>query len=191
MGQPELKSSNDYLTVDGLDDVFAEVMTDHDNEGDTTRQSATSTRRMSLREAADYWRVSERTIQRRIRSGILGSFKDESGRVFVTPDKARQPERQGATTSDTRDDRERQTAKMPDVLERLTAKLEAANWRNGYLEAQAESCKEQIKLLPDLQTRAMEAAQLKEQLATTEAELKHLKASWWYRIWCLFKPPSV
>jgi hypothetical protein len=43
--------------------------------------------------------------------------------------------------------------------------------------------KEQVKLLPDLQTKATQAELLQHRLTETEAELQAIKQTWWYWIW--------
>ncbi len=68
-----------------------------------------------------------------------------------------------------------------DQVETLQEKLEAATYRNGYLEAQLTNAKSQLKLLPDLSAKATKAETLEQQIARLEAELAVARQSWWAR----------
>lgn len=45
--------------------------------------------------------------------------------------------------------------------------------------------------LLDLQAQAAKTSVLEARSQVLEAELEQLKASWWYRVWCWFKTPTV
>ncbi len=65
-------------------------------------------------------------------------------------------------------DREQTSESAVQLIGELASKLEAATYRNGYLEALLEVQAEQIRLLPDLQAQASKTAIL-------EAELEQLR----------------
>jgi hypothetical protein len=67
------------------------------------------------------------------------------------------------------------------LIAELAAKLEGATYRNGFLEAQLEAAHEQMKLLPDLQTRALESESLRSEIARLKAELELQKHTRWRR----------
>lgn len=60
----------------------------------------------------------------------------------------------------------------------LSDKLEAATFRNGYLEAQLSAAENELKLLPDLSARATRVEQLEIELAKVRAELSSTKEGW-------------
>lgn len=60
-------------------------------------------------------------------------------------------------------------------------KLEAATYRNGYLEAQLTGAETQLKLLPDYQAQASEAVLLRKQVMELQGELHQYKRGWWAR----------
>ncbi len=75
-----------------------------------------------------------------------------------------------------------------DLLERKDRELQAATFRNGFLENQIADYTNQLKLLPDLQAQAKDATDLRAQLEHKQQELLDLRAqvdrfeqSWWVR----------
>lgn len=82
---------------------------------------------------------------------------------------------------------------MIDLVEELSDKLassqkelQGAAFRNGYLEAQLEGYKEQIKLLPDYQHKASEAERLQIELLELRTELKGYHKGIWAKFWGWF-----
>lgn len=74
------------------------------------------------------------------------------------------------------------------LLDRKDRELQAATFRNGYLESQISDYSNQLKLLPDLQAKASQAKDLMEELAIKQQELLDLRSkvekleqSWWSR----------
>jgi len=133
---------------------------------DTLTDVGQVSERLSLAEAAVHFAVSERTIQRRITKGQLRSEKDDQGRVFVfcptvsdavfvNDDKSTTDE--DGDRSCTESGKEQQTGSdnvgQFDVtlVRHLMDKLEAATYRNGFLEAQLEARDRELKLLTDSQ----------------------------------------
>ena len=68
-----------------------------------------------------------------------------------------------------------------DEIASLQNKLEAATYRNGYLEAQLVNAETQLKLLPDLSAKATKAESLEEQISRLESELQTARKTWWQR----------
>jgi excisionase family DNA binding protein len=76
--------------------------------------------------------------------------------------------------------------RMLAVIREKDQLLQAATYRNGYLEAQLETHKEQIKLLPDYQHKATEAAVLSLRVSELETELERYRRTSWSRFWSWF-----
>jgi hypothetical protein len=183
MGQSDLKLESDHLTVDGFDQIFVESEAVAEPSRDTT---APLTLGLTFKEACEHFGLKATALRVRIKSGEVAAEKIEGPngpewRIHPAP-----PLRNHLATVA----QPSQPDKLLDIVQDLQAKLDKANqqlqaagFRNGYLEAQAESHKEQIKLLPDLQARAMEASQVKERLVTAEADLHRIRTSWWYKTW--------
>lgn len=77
---------------------------------------------------------------------------------------------------------------LREQVKQLTDQSQALSFRNGYLEAQLEIQREQIKLLPDFQSKAFENDLLKARIIELEAELTKNKLSWWQKIWSGVSP---
>lgn len=92
---------------------------------------------------------------------------------------------------------------LTELVSELSAKLEAATYRAGYLEAVVNSQSKEIRLLPDLQEQARQKAKLEEELSVLreradkvselesalkekELEIAQIKNSWWSKIGRLF-----
>ncbi len=164
------------IDTKGLDPLF-DVTVSSDNADNRNHKTI----ELSISEAAKRLGTSERTIWRRIDRGELKSKTKGNKRLVkipvFTPGTVIDSDSH-VTLSDTPD----KASALID-LRVLLKDLQAANYRIGYLESQLETHKEQVKLLPDLQSKATEADQLKQHLAKTEKELQTLKQTWWYRVW--------
>lgn len=164
---------------------------------------------LTLEDAAKRLNLSERTVQRRLKNGQLKGYKiagprgpewriqvesceDTTGLAFATSDD---------TTFSTDDTTIIETVSTEDMtrdskattanafthfaefyhvqIETLQEKLEAATYRNGYLEAQLSSAESQLKLLPDLSAKATKTETLEEQVEKLRAELAQAQSSIW------------
>jgi len=186
----EARNFSDVTTVDttGLDHVFS----CHDKTGQED---------LTLEEAARRLNLCKRTVQRHLNEGLLKGYKvsgprGPEWRINLeswqdTPEKLNTSCEDMTvvdvgSTEDTTSARQDVTA--PESLslvafyerqvERLEEKLEAATYRNGYLEAQITGFQEQIKLLPDLSGKAARTELLEQQVAQLQQELK---SGWWSR----------
>jgi len=180
----------------GLDQLF-EV----DRQADasvTGKTSQTDTIDVSVAEAANLLGITERSVWRRIRQGKLSS-KLIGGKAVVTLRQSDIATRQSDRLTDTKDGQSDQPTEVSvvsasssegsrtiELVAEFAAKLEAATYRNGYLEAQLDAHKEQIKLLPDYQHRAMEAEVLRARVSELEAELEGHRQGRWRQFWSWF-----
>jgi hypothetical protein len=170
------KVSANRTDTTGLENIFDVTVSD-----ETADTSKPDTIEVSISEAAQRLGTSERTIWRRIDRGELKSRTRGNKRIvkipIYTPSTVMDSDSH-VTLHDTP-----QTANALIDLRVLLKELQGANYRIGFLEAQLDTHKEQVKLLPDLQTKAIEAELMRQRLAETEKELQNLKQSWWYKIW--------
>lgn len=168
-------SANRTDTI-GLENIFDVTVS-----SDTVDTSKPNTVEVSISEAAKRLGTSERTIWRRIDRGELKSRTKGNKRIVkipvFTPSTVIDSDSH-MTLHDTP-----QIASALIDLRVLLKDLQAANYRIGFLEAQLDTHKEQVKLLPDLQAKATEAELMRQRLAETERELQNFKQSWWYKIW--------
>lgn len=195
---PELaqnQSFQDPADMTGLDDFFSS----HDKPCQED---------LTLDEAAKRLNLSERTIQRRLKLGQLMGYKVHGPRgpewrisLKSSEDTTEQPQLSTEeTTTDrvdttivdavTTDDRAEQLNGMGaqafvqlsdfyrDQIESLQEKLEAATFRNGYLEARLANAEEQLRLLPDLSTKAVKTEVLEQTVSRLEVELASKNQSW-------------
>ena len=161
----------------GLENLF-DVTASYDNADSSQKRTI----EVSISEAAKRLETSERTIWRRIHRGELKSRTKGNKRIVKIP--VYLPE--ATVDSDghtTWHDTPAKASALVD-LQALLRDLQSANYRIGYLESQLHSNQEQVKLLPDLQAKAIELENLRVRLAATDTELQHIKSRWWCRLWC-------
>lgn len=188
------QENNDTADTTGMDDLFA--CHDKDCQEDLT-----------LDEAASRLNLSARTVQRRLKHGQLAGYKIPGPRgpewrvkIEATDDttqdtsSATQDKTAAslATTvidpvssQDRTDDRFALSHALTEFsefykeqIDSLNDKLEAATYRNGYLEAQLSAAEDELKLLPDLSSKAIQVEQLERELAEVRSELLAAKQSW-------------
>lgn len=194
---------SDPADMTGLDDFFP--------SHDKARQED-----LTLEEAAKRLNLSERTIQRRLKRGQLTGYKVNGDRgpewritlkasLDTTPISVSTSEDTTIDTAVTADVEQVSTEDMTpdatlpnpavfqqfanfyqDQIELLQEKLEAATYRNGYLEAQLSSAKTQLQLLPDFESRAIKAESLEQQVQRLEIELAQSKQSFWSKFGAWF-----
>ncbi len=139
--------------LEGLEDLFVS-----DGQTDTSVQTLTNLFEASVPEAARLLGITERSIWRRIRQGKLQS-KLVNGKTLVSicqPDVSptRQTDDHDASvlvSVDQTDTSINHMQSLLDIIKEKDEQLQAASFRNGYLEAQIQNHKEQIKLLTDSQ----------------------------------------
>ena len=166
----------------------------------------------SVPEAAKLLGITERTIWRRIRQKKLSS-ELVNGKTII---RLSQSDIQACDTDTVTDDigleaqpvsdsddagsqTDSVNTALTELVSELSAKLEAATYRAGYLEAVVNSQSKEIRLLPDLQEQARQKAKLEEELSALreradkvseleatlkekEQEIAQIKNSWWAKI---------
>lgn len=171
---------------------------------------------LTLEEAAKRLNLSERTVQRRLKQGHIKGYKitgprgpewriqlpssDDTtfGNVQTSDDTTISGEDTTdveAVSSEDRTADNKSKANLAyvqfvefyrDQVETLQEKLEAATYRNGYLEAQLSSAESQLKLLPDLSAKAVRTETLEQQISRLESDLAAARLSWWKRFGAWF-----
>jgi hypothetical protein len=169
MGQPEFEIASCHLTVEGLEGIFveSEAVAQPLREGD-----ATPPRGLTFKEACNYFGLKPTALRTRIKAGEIPAEKTKGvngpeWKIYPT-----QPSR-NPSGHPPQPSRGTEADKLLHMVQDLQTKLDAANqqlqaasFRNGYLESQLDSHREQIKLLTDSQ---------------------HNSSPWWRRITSWFK----
>ena len=185
---------SDPVDMTGLEDFFPS----HDKAGQED---------LTLEEAAKRLNLSERTIQRRLKRGQLTGYKVNGDRGpewrIILSTSLDTTSKAVPTSDDTTFDTEVMTDAEPmssedmtqgttasnvavfqhftsfyqNQIEVLQQKLEAATYRNGYLEAQITSADMQLRLLPDLSEKATKLAGLELEVDRLKSELAQANES--------------
>ena len=160
-------------SFEGFSDFFlAERQTDQ------SLTQANDTLEVSVAEAAHLLGITERSIWRRLAGKKLAA-RNHEGKTYVQlrqsdvrPKQSDASETMSVEHADVSVlvDRRQTDVSVADLIREMQAKLESAIYRNGYLESQLESQREQLKLLPDFQAEAEKAKQLERRLQEEEAE---------------------
>ena len=174
---------------------------------------------LTLDEAAKRLNLSERTVQRRLKNGQIKGYKipgprgpewrikvesceDTTGAAFAASDDTTFSTEdttviESMSSEDMTPDNRTPASQAfgqftdfyKDQIEALQEKLEAATYRNGYLEAQLSNAESQLKLLPDLSIKATKAETLEQQITRLEADLAEARQGWFRKFgrWFLGK----
>lgn len=198
MQQPVEEVKNSPVSLSGLEEVF-DVDSTVSNEVDQTNSTVISKARegLTIREASQHYNLAVPTVRLKIKIGDIPATKvngpkGPEWRVFPEglPQSA-EPIDISLTAVDDQCDRSHpesfhqtdrtiaegfhqaniNVASLIKANQDLSAKLEAVVYRNGYLEAQVESERQQVKLLTD-------------QLSKPELVVE---MSWWSRFCSWFK----
>lgn len=157
---------------------------------------------ITTEEAAKRLGISARAVLNRIKAGTLsgkkikGRFKEEwrvlwslsehgSEGSEVYSEVSSEPVTEDDETEDIGDSPAatvQNIAIIGDQLKTLTEQSQALSYRNGYLEAQLEFSRTQLKLLPDYQARASETELLKARVKELEEKLAERNRTWWQRL---------
>lgn len=181
MQEPIQEADRGSISLSGLERVFEidSSLIENDDHGEIKAPSS-NVNGLTIKEASKYYGFAVPTIRMKIKTGALPAKKVEGPkgpewRVF--------PQGLPVECSTNPDIRLTETIDQPDITlsedsyepdsrlkegyyqaninigslikanQELSNKLEAANYRIGYLEAQTENHKEQIKLLTDSQNK--------------------------------------
>jgi len=184
----------DPADTTGLDDLFAAEVV----PGSSKLNQVAPTETVSVESAAKLLGLSVKTVKDRLRKGTLNGckVKDKFGEkwlvilgseyqvvpeaVEIVPESSPSPSGVVGASVDLQ--------VFFALLDRKDRELQAATFRNGYLESQISDYNNQLKLLPDLQAKASQAKDLMEELAIKQQELLDLRTkvdkleqSWWIR----------
>ncbi|MBI1272247.1 hypothetical protein GC174_17610 [bacterium] len=162
----DYQTDHPAATIEGLDEIFDVRELDDELDANHEPEGANY---LTVEEAASLLGISNRAVQKRLKKGSLHGWKEKTanGERWVV-DASKLPSMQDANTvrldatpslkdannvrsgSNGREpDREQYREQyQPDLFTiQLQSKLEAATYRIGYLEAQLENQREQIKWL--------------------------------------------
>lgn len=206
--QPE-----DPAATDGLDHVFNTIQEVVQDPGmdrqdlvqdlilDSRLEQSNATPKMvSLKEAAEISGKARRYLLSLIHKGKVDGTKDDSGAWMVPLDQIH--ERFGSVLEEVQDVVQDKEVEIQDVLQEsiqdvvqeqiqdsglsihsLFRELQAATYRNGYLESQLAYKNDQLRLLPDFEAKAKEAetialelSNLETLLASKDSEIEALKS---------------
>nr|WP_281719545.1 helix-turn-helix domain-containing protein [Nitrosomonas nitrosa] len=169
MSDPALRIEADHLTVDGLEhileggDTGGELSPDHSvTPGDLAGDIWT------LDDAMRHLRITKRTVLRKLKSGELTGYKvpgifgqewriypgdkgDDKSSVMSPPSASPGDLSMSPPETALVYELRRQVNELRVENVSLQKELQAASWRNGYLESQVETQHSQIKLLTDSQ----------------------------------------
>ncbi len=177
------------LSLGGLEQLFSATA-----DPNSTSLDSSADQGWTLAQAARAFDVTERTIRRWIKEQRLPAWKVAGPRG---------PEWRIRTGSrlEISDDQTRSTVVqstdnptilvLANLVKEQASKLEAASYRNGFLENQMLTYEQQLKLLPDFQAQAARAQVQDEKVKQLEVELGQIKATWWYRFCAWFLGRNV
>ena len=184
----------DPATTSGMDDLFVDSV-----EVGTTRDDlVVPTDGIPVEQAATQLGLSVKTVKDRLRKGTLKGYKERGkfgerwmvclGRdylvVLSSPEESTRDTDVVVPTGMTLEP-------LTELLKQKDKELQAAHWRNGYLEAILSERDAQLKLLPDYQSKAAEADQLLERIQQLETALAAQEThGTWAKICSWFKPSS-
>lgn len=151
---PELRPL-EPVTTEGLEDLFVDV-SEVQLHATATQLNATA-RSCTVKEASELLGVPTSTIYRRIKAGkypVIGN--DEAGAQLISVQlravaaQSNAVETQLHATATQLDQPESDNASVMALVE-MSKKLEAANYRIGWLESQLQEREREVKLLTDSQ----------------------------------------
>lgn len=166
-------------SIEGLDQIFVEVAEDQADGQHVAGPALAEGQAVSVLEAAETLNITRRSVLRLIHEGKLAGAKDGQGQWLVktasiekrlngktpvvldlTPldsSLALGQDLSGPSLAEGQDEGQHggqdtvSSFNQEQIMRELLAKMEALTYRNGYLEAQLENQREQIKLLTDSQ----------------------------------------
>ena len=158
MNDPALQPKNDSLAAEGLEDLFIDDVTVAQPSHNPC--AALAQGGLTFKAACDYFGLKPTALRLRIKSGDIAADKINGAngpewRIY--PDKPAQPLRDPSATV-ALPLHNPDSNKLLEIVQNLQNKLDnanqqlqAASFRNGYLESQLQERDKEIKLLTDSQ----------------------------------------
>lgn len=186
-------SNDDPATIDGLDHVFHQVQ-DKVQDLDSNIQEQvldvvldedkSESNLVGLREASQISGKARRYLLSLIHKEKIDGRKNDKGAWMVPLEQIQ--ERFGSDMNESQEQVQELGLEVQDVIQdqvhdhlnihSLFRELQAATYRNGYLESQLANKEEQLKLLPDLEAKAKNLSTLEEVLQSKDNEIEELKS---------------
>lgn len=202
MGCPEKEPLElDGASLEGLEAVFENSSEDSEPTSiDSSEEFGTKPLEViTTEEAARRLGISARAVINRLKAGSLngrktkGKFKEEWRVLWPLGENSSECSEEYSEVSSepelgTSENLHSDTATeypgrsldfLGEQVKTLTNQTQALSFRNGYLEAQLENNKTQLKLLPDYQSKAIENELLKSRIQELENQLAEKNRSWW------------
>lgn len=177
MIDPALSQNQEPISVEGLEHFF---VVSQDSPSSTVDPGWT------LSEAAKALGVTERTVRRWIKEKRISAEKIDGPRGPEWRISTLDNKRGQGGSINVQSTPDASFLALTILLKEQAAKLEAASFRNGFLENRISFFEEQMKLLPDFQSKVAQAEKEAEELRKLAGELSNIKSSWWFRFWSWF-----
>lgn len=168
---------------------FFEVAVPEVANNDTVNGSSSDVTDVSVLEAADKLGITVRSVWRRIQKKQLLS-RLEHGKTIVS---LRQCDVHATSVGTSAEpdvsinikqtqNTDSAITELLAVVNHLQLKLEAASYRNGYLESAHSAANEQLKALPDYMSKAAQAEIHQRRIKELEKEVEQLRKPFWLRL---------
>ncbi len=191
----------DRVSLDGLDNVFADVHEAHDVAVEHAGDAGDNPEELTVAQAAKLLSKDERAILSMIRRGKICAVKDKKSRDWMVSGQCvrsmlgeagteliKHAQAENIEAHAMWDIGAEGFRSMLEKLHTTQQQLNDANYRIGYLESQVVAYTEKVQLLPDLQAQAdraaraeQEADELRLKLAEVTADLQKARQSGWTR----------
>lgn len=176
MTKPAKVNNAQSDSLSGLEAFFSAVV-------DLTAESSVD-EGWTLAQASHTLGVTERTVRRWIKEQRFRAWKVEGPRGpewRIHPGSSVDSKTGDAGSTVVRAADGQTLLTLATLVKEQAEKLEAASFRNGYLEHQLQNYEQQVKLLPDFQAQAAKAQEHEDRVKVLTEEVSKLKSSWWYR----------
>lgn len=186
MSEPAPKAEINPVETDGLEEIFEATVSEECTQGEQRESAGLAHGEhdgLTLSEAAERFNVSKHTVRRWIKEGRIEASKitGEHGpewRVYGDqPDQNIESEAVHTVHSNSNEAPYPDMRQLADVIMDLTERLEMASGRASWLECEMRYKKEELKLLPDLQSKASHLMELEQQLQKKNEETEQLHAT--------------
>lgn len=183
MSEPVPKAEINPIETDGLEEIFEATVSEECGKGEQTESiefAHGGHEGLTLSEAAERFNVSKHTVRRWIKESRIEASKvtGEHGpewRVYGDqPDQNIEADAVHTVHNNSVEAPYPDMRHLADVIMDLTERLEMASGRASWLECEMQYKKEELKLLPDLQSKASNLMELEQQLQKKNEETEKL-----------------